>query len=57
VLPDLDDRHILAAAMVGHADATVTIRLKGFASDALDPHQVEAIHPDDGRLNPFERCL
>ena len=57
VLPDPDDRHILAAAIASHADANGSFNLKGFPADALDPHQVEAIHPDDWGLNPFERCL
>lgn len=59
VLPDPDDRHVLAAAIAGHADAIVTFNLKDFPADALDPHLIEAIHPDDFVLNqlklrPFE---
>ncbi len=54
VLPDPDDRHVLAAAIAGHADAIVTFNLKDFPSDALDPHQIEAIHPDDFVLNQLE---
>jgi PIN domain len=54
VLPDPDDRHVLAAAIAGHADAIVTFNLKDFPADALDPHQIEAIHPDDFVLNQLE---
>jgi hypothetical protein len=54
VLPDPDDRHVPAAAIAGHADATVTFNLKDFPSDDLDPHQIEAIHPDDFVLNQLE---
>jgi hypothetical protein len=54
VLPDPDDRHVLAAAIAGHADAIVTFNLKDFPSDALDPHLIEAIHPDDFVLNQLE---
>lgn len=59
VLPDPDDRHVLAAAIAGHADAIVTFNLKDFPADALDLHRIEAIHPDDFVLNqpelrPFE---
>ena len=54
VLPDPDDRHVLAAAIAGHADAIVTFNLKDFPADALDPHQIEAIHPDDFILNQLE---
>lgn len=54
VLPDPDDRHVLAAAIAGHADAIVTFNLKDFPADALDPHRIEAIHPDDFVLNQLE---
>jgi hypothetical protein len=54
VLPDADDRHVLAAAIAGHTDAIVTSNLKDFPADALDPHRIEAIHPDDFVLNQLE---
>lgn len=54
VLPDPDDRHVLAAAIAGHADAIVTFNLKDFPADALEPHQIEAVHPDDFMLNQLE---
>ena len=45
-LPDPDDRHVLAAAIVGRADAIVTSNLKDFPADRLQPFQIEAIDPD-----------
>lgn len=54
ILPDPDDRHVLAAAIAGHADAIVTFNLKDFPADALDRHLIEAIHPDDFVLNQLE---
>jgi hypothetical protein len=54
ILPDPDDRHVLAAAIAGHADAIVTFNLKDFPADALDPHLIEAIYPDDFVLNQLE---
>jgi predicted nucleic acid-binding protein len=46
-LPDPDDRHVLAAAIKGRADVIVTTNLKDFPPRALEPHGVEAVHPDD----------
>lgn len=46
-LPDPNDRHVLAAAIVGHADAIVTFNLKDFPEKAVSQHSVEILHPDD----------
>ena len=46
-LPDLGDRHVLAAAIRGGAQAIVTANLKHFPARALAPLDLEAIHPDD----------
>lgn len=53
-LPDPNDRHVLAAAITGHADAIVTFNLKDFPSKALMPYQIEAQHPDDFIANQIE---
>jgi hypothetical protein len=47
VLPDPDDRHVLAAAIKAGADAIVTFNLKDFPSAVLSKYDIEAIHPDE----------
>ena len=47
VLPDPDDRHVVAAAIRCGANAIVTYNLKDFPEAALQPLGIEAQHPDD----------
>jgi hypothetical protein len=56
-LPDADDRHVVAAALIGHADAIVTLNLKDFPHAALDPLGLEAQHPDDFVVNQLHLNL
>lgn len=53
-LPDTDDRHVLAAAICGHADAIVTFNLADFPAAVLAPFGIEAQHPDDFLLNQLD---
>ena len=46
-LPDPDDRHVLAAAIVGRCDAIITQNLKDFPPQTLAPFGIETQHPDD----------
>lgn len=46
-LPDPNDRHVLAAAIVGRADVIVTSNLKDFPAEILQPYGIEAQHPDE----------
>ena len=45
-LPDPDDRHVLAAAIVGQADVIITLNLDDFPPEPLEPFGIEAQHPD-----------
>ena len=56
-LPDAHDRHVLAAAICGHADAIVTFNLGDFPAEALTPFGVQAQHPDDFLLNQLDLNL
>jgi hypothetical protein len=46
-LPDQDDRHVLAAAIVARADVIVTCNLRDFPAETLDRYGIEAQHPDE----------
>lgn len=53
-LPDPGDRHVLAAAIAGHADAIVTFNLKHFPTEVLAVFDIEAQHPDDFVMNQLQ---
>jgi hypothetical protein len=54
VLPDPNDRHVVAAAIVGDADAIVTFNLADFPDAVLRGYDLEAIHPDDFLVCQFD---
>lgn len=53
-LPDPDDRHVLAAAIAGHADCIVTSNLKDFPTSVLLEYGVEAVDPDTFIINQWD---
>jgi predicted nucleic acid-binding protein len=46
-LPDPDDRHVLAAAIVAHADVIITRNMKDFPQEMLERYGIDARHPDE----------
>ncbi|XSS49670.1 PIN domain-containing protein [Propionibacteriaceae bacterium G1746] len=54
VLPDQNDRHVVAAAQRGRADVIVTQNLKDFPPDRLASLEIEVQHPDEFLLNQLD---
>lgn len=46
-LPDPNDRHVLAAAVVAKADAIITFNQSDFSLDELAKFGISTLHPDD----------
>lgn len=47
------DRHVLATAIRSKAQTIVTFNLRHFPPEALQPYDVEALHPDEFLVNQF----
>lgn len=50
-LPAPDDRHVLAAAIVGHADVIVTSNIKDFPREILGTYDIDLQSPDEFLVN------
>ena len=53
-LPDTNDRHVLAAAIAGHADSIITINIKDFPASVLNPLGITVLHPDEFLLQQLQ---
>jgi hypothetical protein len=51
VLPDEDDRHVAAAAVIGRCSGIITANTKHFPADIMAQLQLEVVHPDDFIVN------
>jgi hypothetical protein len=51
---DPGDRHVLAAAVAGGAEAIITFNLEHFPPEACEPFGVEATHPDEFLVAMYE---
>ena len=47
VLPDPEDRHVVAAAIASRVESIVTVNLGDFPAAVLDEYGIKAVHPDD----------
>lgn len=54
MLPDPDDRHVLAAAITAQASIIVTFNLSDFPAQILSAHKTVAVHPDDFSVSLYE---
>lgn len=54
VLPDVDDRHVLAAAITGRAEELLTRNLKDFPTRVLSRHRIVRRDPDGFLLEMAE---
>jgi len=53
-LPDPDDRHVVAAAIVADAEHIVTENLRDFPPEATSKYGIEAVSADDFLTSTFE---
>ncbi|MCS6867363.1 PIN domain-containing protein [Thermus sp.] len=56
-LPDEKDRHVVAAAFWGGAEAILTFNTKDFPQKKLEPWELVAMHPDTYLLELTERLV
>ncbi|HET9061578.1 MAG TPA: PIN domain-containing protein [Acidimicrobiales bacterium] len=53
-LPDPDDRHVLAVALRGRADAIITANTRDFPPEVVGPLNIEIIDPDSFLLDQLD---
>jgi predicted nucleic acid-binding protein len=53
-LPDPEDRHVLAAAIVGKCNGIITSNLRHFPAETVSKFGIEVIHPDQFIVNVID---
>lgn len=53
-LPDLNDEHVMMAALIGRADVIVTNNLKDFPLTILSPYNIDVLSPDEFLTDLFD---
>ncbi|WP_308281777.1 PIN domain-containing protein [Polynucleobacter sp. Fuers-14] len=53
-LPDLNDVHVLAAAIAGHADCIVTRNHQDFPPSIMAIHGIDILDPDEFIVNQWD---
>lgn len=52
-IPDLDDRHVVAAAIKSKSEFIITFNLKDFPNNYINQFDIEALNPDTFLCNLF----
>jgi len=52
-IPDADDRHVMAAAIRGNANAIITVNTKDFPAECLDQYGIDCQTPDEFLMHQF----
>jgi len=52
-LPDADDRHVVAAAILGHANAIITANTKDFPAECLSRYNLVCQNPDEFLVHQY----
>lgn len=52
-LPDAGDRHVVAAAIMGHANAIITLNTKDFPAECLSKYDILCQSPDEFLVHQY----